>query len=96
VRCAVLPLVLCACQHASVRSDSHALNRDFFIVPLASGELVPPGWTRRKAASPDDKLDFFFMRDSDEAWMAGLNRRAALPADEARDFARVRFEVSVR
>jgi hypothetical protein len=78
---ALLLLVLCGCQHAAVRYESHPLNRGFFIAPLASGELVPAGWTGRKAAKPDDKVDFFFMRDSDGAWIAAHGYVAETQAD---------------
>jgi hypothetical protein len=67
---ALLALALCACGHAPVHYDSHPLGRGFFIAPLASGELVRAGWTGRSAPKPDDKADFYFVRDSDDAWMS--------------------------
>jgi hypothetical protein len=75
-RAATSLLVLCACAHG------------YAIAPLPSGATLAPEWIAQKPAhSEDEGVDFYFVRQSDHAWIVSFSLRSqhaqSIPVTEA-------------
>jgi hypothetical protein len=66
---ALLILALCACQHAPVPYGARGKSGSYAVAALPSGKLMPTGWTGREAPRTDQDADYYFVRDSDGAWL---------------------------
>jgi hypothetical protein len=55
-------LLLCACAHG------------YSVVPHPSGGILSPEWTPRKPSHPEDQgVDFYFVRETDGAWIVSFS-----------------------